>query len=364
MKKRKDGRWIKTKMIKGQRIVFYSTAKTEREALRDIESQMLEYQQKAERGKTFKEVAELWQKERWSRLQNNTLKQYRAALKQILSYFGKKLIKEIEPKDISRFLEELINMGYASKTIKSRLLVLNLIFKFAVISNEASTNPCLYITLPKNLPKTKRENASHDDIINIVNNSDKHFGDVAIFLLYTGCRRGEAFALTPQDVDFEAGTVHISKTVEWLGNKPQIKDTPKTEAGFRNIPLPDYILDMLRLRKNQKYLFPGSDGELIHNSQVTRSWDRFKQESGINVTPHQLRHAYATMLFDAGIDVKTAQRYLGHTDIQTTLNIYTHLSEQRENESENKIKNYMNLDIENIQSVFKMAENAENKGKV
>lgn len=52
-----------------------------------------------------------------------------------------------------------------------------------------------------------------------------------------------------------------------------------------------------------------------------------------NITPHMLRHTYATMLYDAGVDVKSAQRFLGHADLQTTLKIYTHLSEQKEQQS-------------------------------
>jgi site-specific recombinase XerD len=92
-------------------------------------------------------------------------------------------------------------------------------------------------------------------------------------------------------------------------------------------------LEDLKETLNQKYIFENDQHELMHNAQVTRRWNALKRETGIECTPHQLRHSYATMLFDAGIDVKTAQTWLGHSDIKTTLDIYTHLSEKRQSQS-------------------------------
>jgi site-specific recombinase XerD len=91
----------------------------------------------------------------------------------------------------------------------------------------------------------------------------------------------------------------------------------------------------------QKYLFQNNKGELIDNSQFTRQWNKYKELAGIDCTPHQLRHSYATILFDAGVDVKTAQAWLGHADINTTLAIYTHLSEQKQKEAKEKLYKHL-----------------------
>lgn len=171
------------------------------------------------------------------------------------------------------------------------------------------------------------------------------FDFLAKFLLYTGCRRGEALALTPADVDFERKTININKTVEWIGNIPQIKYQPKTYAGFREIPIPDILFPELCNRSKQKYIFQNSRGDLIENSRLTLDWNKLRKITGIKCTPHQLRHAYATMLFDAGIDVKNAQRWLGHSDIKTTLDIYTHLSDKRQELSVEKWYNYLATNV-------------------
>lgn len=342
MKQRKDGRWVqKITLPNGKPKYFYSTAATERQAETDIRRQLLAYQTQNQNGKLFSEVADEWAREHYENLANNTLKQYRPATADAVSYFSGKYIKDIQSNHIHAFINELSSKGYAQKTIKSRLLVCNLIFKFAVINEYVFKNPCQYITLPKNLPKTKRESASTADIEAIKNNVDKPFGLFALFLLLTGCRRGEALALEKKDVDFENGTVHINKTVEWISNTPHIKNSPKTDAGVRSIPLPDVLLDYLGKIKT-KYLFPNDQDEIMRNGQVARAWEKYKSETGVLCTPHQLRHAYATILYDAGIDVKTAQAYLGHSDIQTTLAIYTHLSDARQTEKAEQLKNYLN----------------------
>lgn len=219
------------------------------------------------------------------------------------------------------------------------------IFAYAYEMEYIEKNPCTTVKLKfsKDTEIKKREaaTAAEESIIKNLPD-DMPFAFLAKFLLFTGCRRGEALAITPEDIDFDNMLVSINKTVEWLGNKPQIKSQPKTVAGNRKIPIPEILLNELRNRKNRQYIFQNNEGELYNNSQVTREWNRLKKETGINCTPHQLRHSYATMLFDAGIDVKTAQMWLGHTDIKTTLDTYTHLSENRKMQSTNKWFDFIN----------------------
>ena len=342
MKRRKDGRWVKRITLpNGKGKYFYSTESTEKKATADIAQQLLLYEEEKETGMLFQNVAEQWEEKHFPTLQENTLKQYRAAKKDVTEYFKDIPITSIKPAQVSAMISRLASDGYAQKTVKSRLLVMNLICKFAIISQYIESNPCQYIEIPKNLKKTKREDISNNDCEIIKKSYDKPFGLYALFLLVTGCRRGEALALSPSDIDWKKGIAHIDKTVEWYGNKPNIKPCPKTDAGIRDIPIPEFVLSLLKPLKKEKYLFPNSKGELMDNSQVTRAWAKYQKETGITATPHQLRHHYATTLFDAGIDIKSAQRLLGHTDIHTTLQIYTHLSETRKDSSAEKLMTYM-----------------------
>ena len=79
----------------------------------------------------------------------------------------------------------------------------------------------------------------------------------------------------------------------------------------------------------------------MHNAAVTRLIGRYQRELGIKLTPHQLRHGYATILYDAGIDLKTAQAWMGHANIQTTMDIYTHISEDRNETQKDKLKQFL-----------------------
>lgn len=340
MKKRADGRWVKSKTVNKKRIFFYSDEPTEKKAQRDIEKQMLLYVQAEAEGKPFSAAADEWSRSAFRNLTNNSLKAYKPALRSAKEYFGEISVKQITPSDVNAYINSLIRLKYAQKTIKNRLLVLNLILKHCVICGYIGSNPCVYIRLPKGLPKTKRETASELDIDVIKKNTDKPFGVFALFLAFTGCRRGEALALTPSDIDIENKVVRINKTVEWLGNHPHIKDNPKTEAGNREIPIPDSLIKHLMPLLGNNYIFQDQNGNLLDNSAAWRGWRNYQNAVGISVTPHQLRHAYATMLFDAGIDVKTAQAVLGHADIKTTLGIYTHLSESRKINSFEKLRSY------------------------
>ena len=343
MKKRADGRYQKKiKLLDGTTKFLYSSASSERAAMRDFNEQMQKLEQEHKDLSLFTNIADKWSEEHFPKLQNNTLKMYRAGLKEVKTYFNSSYIEAIKPLHINQYIEFLTKKGYAAKTIKGRMLILNLIFKYAILLEYITSNPCQYITVPKGLPKNKRSPASPDEANKIIANVEKDFGLLAYFLLFTGCRRGEALAITPSDINLENKTVSINKTVEWIGSRPQIKNSPKTDAGNREIPLTNKLIALIKPLMHQKYIFQNSKGELLNNSQVTRGWEKYQKETGIQSTPHQLRHSYQTMLFDAGIDIKTAQKWLGHADIKTTLDIYTHLSENRLSQSTEKLLNYIN----------------------
>ena len=343
MKKRSDGRYCKkVTMPNGKTKYLYSSASTEREANKDFNRQMLALDTEEKEKSKFCNVSDAWAAEHFPKLEHNSLKAYKPGLRDVDDYFGEYYIEDIQMHHITAFRDRLIRKGFAFKTIKGRMLVLNLVMQYAQTEKLILVNPCFGVTLPRNLPKTKRVAQSVDETELVINNTDTPFGVLAYFYLFTGCRRGEALALEPSDIDLKNKTAHIHKTVEWRGSRPYIKDHPKTDAGNRDIPLSDKVIELITPYMNQEYLFQNEKGELYTNTQVTRGWDKYKKRTGVTVTPHQLRHGYATMLFDAGIDVKTAQKWLGHADIKTTLDVYTHLSESRQVQATEKLFDYIN----------------------
>lgn len=324
MKQRKDGRWLKVKRIDGRSVNFYSTAKTEKAAQKDIEAQMLAYSAKVASAAKFEAVAADWKREHIEKISHRTWCGYEAHYKRAVERFGEMYVHQIEPSDVQRFINTIASDGYAYKTVRAALQVLSLIMDYAIMQGHIDKNPCSFATIPKGLKRETRELPSEEEIEKVKNSVDCHFGLFAYALLFTGLRRGELLALTDRDIDFGNHTISVAKSVYFVSNHPHLKAT-KTVAGTRTV----YLLDCLaeKLQGKQGYIFGGE--QPMTEMAFKRAWQRYAKESGVTVTPHQLRHAYATLLFDAGIDPKSAQLLLGHSDYKTTMDIYTHISESR-----------------------------------
>lgn len=163
----------------------------------------------------------------------------------------------------------------------------------------------------------------------------------ANFLLYTGCRRNEALAIQYKDIDFEKKTISVNKAVLWINNKPTITST-KSASGNRIIPLLSPLEELLKDQKYKKddFLF-SINGEPVERKQARMMWDKFRKETGLNITPHQFRHAFISIMYYAGIDVKTAQVIAGHSKADVTLNIYTHLANNQHSAARQKLNDFL-----------------------
>lgn len=303
----------------GKRIHFYGHSDA------DIDAQIMAYTTKVERGRRFKEVAEEWHDIHFPTLAHNTLSSYRPAYARAIEEFGDEYIRDLKQRDIQRAINAFSRGGIAKKTASTQLLIYNMIFKHAVQSCDIEYNICSGVTVPKSLPKTYRQAASTEDEERIKASA----ADIWLFpyfILYTGLRKGEALALT--DADFRADKIMISKSVYHKNNRPKIK-TAKTAAGMRSVP----ILSPLRsvLPKDFKgYLFSRDGGESpLTQRQYENLWQKYVKQTGITCTAHELRHSYATMLFEFDVTVKDAQSILGHSTAAMTQDVYTHLRDSR-----------------------------------
>lgn len=341
MKQRADGRWLKVKSINGKKVYFYSTAKTEKAAVKDIEKQMLEYAEKEEKGKTFQDVAEEWEERHICEVSKSTSKRYKPCIRRAVDEFGQRYIKQITTAEIDGYIKGFSLKFPTTKTVKMQRSVINLIFKYAILKGYTTINPCQYVQPPKNLQQHRRE-LPHDSEIEKINKGiDCTFGMFAYLILYTGLRRGEALALTHGDIDMKNGLIHVTKSLIHDSNEPKLT-SPKTEAGIRDVVLLDCLKKVLPKGKRDTLLFPNDKGEYLHQSNFNRLWKKYKEESGVTVTPHQLRHAYATILYEAGIADKDAQELMGHTNISLTRDIYTYISKSRLGVSKRKLNEFLN----------------------
>lgn len=330
MKKRSDGRYMKQITINGKVKSFYG--KTQAEVNRKI----IEYQGEQKNGRKLSLVADEWLTDYLKEVPYTTFKKCgQASYNHAIDWFGDSNIKEITAQEISVYLKALAKKGYSQKTVATYKCTLNQIFTYALINGEIDVNPCNNVPLPKNLPKSKRS-IPGTDVIKVVDRLHTGFGFFAYFLLYSGLRRSEALALDYEDIDRKNMRIRVNKRIIHDGNTPTLQMGNKTESGTREVILLDRLAQYLPNKKKGP-IFGNEDGTYLTKKQVSYNWDKMLKENNIKVTAHQLRHAYATMLFEAGVDVKDAQELMGHSDINLTRQIYTHIRNERKDETAEKL---------------------------
>ena len=273
---------------------------------------------------TFSTLAEEWEEQHRERVGYKTWEAYTAPLRRIKERFGEQ--EELTAAEIAAYLDHLARLGYSRRTVQMHRDILHMIYNTAIVNGRARYNPCDAVSLPRNLPVQKRT-LPGDDAIEAVKKAGSHpFGLFALICLYSGVRRGEALALRYEDIDRENKLIHITKSVVFLGNDPNIKE-PKTKAGYRDAILLDVLAEAIPNGKG--YIFCGDGGKLLTKTQYRKRWLAYCKAIGHDITAHQLRHGFATILYEAGIPDKDAQELLGHSSIAVTRDIYTHIRSSR-----------------------------------
>lgn len=284
-------------------------------------------------------IADAWAAEAFPQLAYRTLSCYKAPLMRAKKFFLGDYIEDITHAKIKEYMEFLVEQNYSKKTIKNYRIVLSMIFKYAVVNDIVSLNLVSDVSIPKGLKSTRRKPPTELEIEKIKSNVDYDFGLFYYFLLYTGIRRGEALALTYEDIDWNNELITINKSLYHKHNQPHIK-MPKTESGIRNIPLLQPLKKVLD-RNKRGIIFSNDDGEYMTASQVETKLKWYRRATGISCSPHQLRHEFATILLEADIVDKDAQELLGHAQISTTKDIYMHITPKRLKETANKLNQFL-----------------------
>lgn len=287
---------------------------------------------------TFKELAEAWQNKHWERVGYKTAEAYTAPLRRIVSRYGDDLPSDVNAATIQAYLNELGKQGYSRRSVQMHRDIFNMIFNEGIVSGIVDANPCVAVSMPRNLGSTQRELPNDAAIEAVKAGVDKPFGLFALVCLYAGLRRGEALALRHEDIDRENGVIHVTKAVEYIGNNPHLK-SPKTEAGRRDVVLLDVLAK--QIPKGKGFLFHRDDGGLLTKVQYRKRWLAYCDAIGFDITAHQLRHGFATILFEAGVADKDAQELLGHSSIAVTRDIYTHIRQTRRTETAKKINDFL-----------------------
>ena len=304
--------------------------------------------------------------ERWEQLGKiggKTAERYRELhANQITRYLGTILLQELKPSSIERWHATLKaggrkdgTGGLSALTIRHAHRLLSKALKEAarhdlVVRNVASDEAP---------PRVEREEVTIltgqqvRDVVEELRGKPLH--TKVIIGLFTGMRRAEILGLRWSHVDLDAKLITVREAVEETNTGQRLKE-PKSKAGKRDITLPDIVVDTLRDYRRQQLelrlalglgklsddvlIFARLDGSPESPRALSKEWAALAREMSLSVTFHALRHTHASMLIDAGIDiVKIISKRLGHANVSTTLDIYSHLFVAREDKSAAAINN-------------------------
>ncbi len=262
-------------------------------------------------------------------LSKNTLESYGRDLRGYFRYFAKKEPSSLSSDDVRSFIAHLISEGISAPSIARCLAAVRGFHRHLLIDGLTVSDPTETIETPggwKRLPKT----LSGEEVVSLLHqpdNTELGMRDKAMLeLLYaTGLRVSELVGLSLRDVNLERGFL----IVVGKGSKERV------------VPLGDVAAAHVQtyLERARPLLLKKGDSEALFVSRRRRAmtrqmfWERIKyyvRKAGIrsNVSPHTLRHSFATHLLDNGADLRAVQAMLGHADISTT-QIYTHVSRER-----------------------------------
>ncbi len=254
----------------------------------------------------------------------------------LLVEFGNMSLSKIKPIHVQKFINKLT---LKPSTINSIYKELNKTFNKAVEWGIIKDNPCRNIKTAKIKRKNYEELLSNNDIkklVQAINDSTPIFKVIFSIALYTGMRQAEILALHISDINFDDNTINVSKQNARVideNNKivRKIADT-KTDNSVRKIIAPDFLMNIIKSYINNLKIIP-KDGELFYNVAenkiYSREWivTKFKIlliENNIpHIRFHDLRHLYATMALNSGVNIVSVARTMGDT-IETVLANYTH----------------------------------------
>ena len=314
-KRRKDGRYQGYAVREGKKYFFYG--KTYEELIRKISKFVqegeIERRKLVETSPKFGEYIRKWiENYKKPNLKPSSFQSLTAALRPALEAFENKKLRLITSDEIQELL-----VGMKAKRMRDMCKIyLNEAFQKAVDKGELKRNPCAAVENKKHRSEHKNALTVDEQELFCAAVAGTEYELLCLFLLATGLRIGEALALLRSDFDFEKHTVTVSKNVVYIKGERIEQDTPKSEAGNRTVPVPVHLCERLRDVQTD-LIFP------YHAEAVRSFMKRLRKAIDVDVTPHILRHTYATRLSEAGVPPKIKQYLMGHASLEMTENVYT-----------------------------------------
>lgn len=320
--------------------------------LEDLEKEMAE----KKRDRTYEEIYDLWYEEYKSTVKESTLlKTERMFKNHILPAFGSRVLKDITPLEVQEQMNQWHKQFAKASTIMNYA---GLVFDYALRLQLIDINPTKIIRKPVTKKKVKEDkdlnfyDKEELKIFMATAEKSNNFRAYVFFrlLAFTGIRQGEALALKFSDIDFTNKTLNINKAVSRKETGLYIQ-TPKTPSSIRRISLDDKTLQLLKKFKDGKdeesLIFTSATNGILSSSKP-RKWlltilDSIQEKDFKRISIHGFRHTHASLLFEAGASIKDVQYRLGHSDIQTTMDIYTHVTKSAKEQLAERFNTYIDF---------------------
>ena len=320
---------------------------------------------------TVSEYALPWLKRTYPTVAESTYTGLAIHLQHLVDEIGNKLIKDVIPSDIKNIYTNQY-LTCSNAYIQAAKQLYDALFDAAVADGIIRSNPARDRsarphrgTMPKNRPITKQE---REWIETLCKNHRAY--PIVMAMLYAGLRPQEAKAIKiDRDVDFENNTITVRETAHYEGKNYAFTEDGKTEWSNRTIPLFAPLKEALNGKEG--YIITSAKGERISRKSWRVVWASYckKMEESINgvrkcwygrtkehmkiladggklppwitfdIHPYQLRHSYCCWLRDAGVELNTARKWMGHSDSKMILQVYDSVSEDRSDQERKKVEN-------------------------
>lgn len=369
--KRTDGLYQKNMVIgrnddgSYQRKTVYAKTKKELDIrCSEITQQVYQGVYVAEDKTTFGAMAELWLTQANPTANQHWIERQEGVLRcHLLPALKNMKLKELKTYHLQDIINAMAKGGAATSTMSKVKQTAARILKLALEHDLIVRNVFDSVKVPSIEPDERRALTDEEKALLTRTWREHRVGLGAMIMMYCGLRRGELLALRWENIDFESKVLSVRKAIAMEHNHPVLK-SPKSKAGVRDIPIPNLLCEILQeAPRESQFVCPSAQGKLMSETAWRRAWDGYQHFLNLaaggkdgcgkrprmqvidNITAHMLRHTYATILYDAGVDIKSAQKFLGHANLEMTLAVYTHLSEAKKMEAVNTLNAHLDKQL-------------------
>lgn len=397
LRKRSDGRWegriITGYDKKGKPVTRYFYGKKQK----DVTAKMDEVKAELCMGKyiepnkiTLGEWLDIWLNTYKKGARPTTRGTYEYIIRVHLKpTLGGELLRQLQPHQLQKFFNELLENGRVQKekptaaekkkrkkeqppglsraTVEKIRTTVKAALSQAVEDGLLLKNPAKSTKLPEETEKKEVVPFTSEEAEKFLNSIKGHRQFAAYYIdLFAGLRRGETLGLMWDDIDFEGKTLKIVRELVSVKDEKTKKyclifQPPKTPKSQRTIPMTGDMIKVLKAHKakqneerlffgaayhNENLVFCSEDGKRIWPRHFNRQYTILLKKAGIpHKKPHTMRHTCASLLLDAGEELKVVQEILGHSRIGTTADIYSHLTEKSIEKSLDKMSTMIKVDL-------------------